>query len=82
MLVGLGKKVDAVLLEQGQFYQSTGGKWVYVLDSSGKTATKRDIEIGRSNPDYLEVLEGLRPGERVIVSDYSGYEDREKIRLR
>jgi HlyD family secretion protein len=80
--VELGKKQDAVLLEQGQFYQTTGGSWVYVVDPSGRTATRRNIVIGRSNPDYLEVLKGLSPDERVVVSEYSGFNGVDRINLK
>jgi HlyD family secretion protein len=66
----LGQPTDAVMLPRGGFFQSTGGQWVFVLDESGKTATKREIRIGRQNPLFYEVLEGLNPGEKVITSNY------------
>ena len=69
----LGQPTDAVIIPRGSFYQSTGGAWIYVLAPEGDRAYKRPIRIGRQNPQYYEVLEGLEPGERVIVSGYENY---------
>ena len=69
----LGQPTDAVIIPRGSFYQSTGGAWIYVLAPEGDRAFKRQIRIGRQNPQYYEVLEGLEPGERVIVSGYENY---------
>ena len=69
----LGQPTDAVIIPRGSFYQSTGGAWIYVLTPEGDRAYKRQIRIGRQNPQYYEVLEGLEPGERVIVSGYENY---------
>ena len=69
----LGQPTDAVIIPRGSFYQSTGGAWIYVLAPEGDRAYKRTIRIGRQNPQYYEVLEGLEPGERVIVSGYENY---------
>jgi HlyD family secretion protein len=66
----LGQPTEAILLPRGGFFQSTGGQWVFVLDESGKIATQRSIRIGRQNPLYYEVLEGLSPGEQVITNSY------------
>ena len=66
----LGESNKALLLQKGGFYQSTGGQWVYVLDNEGKNAVKRNIVIGRHNPKYYEILEGLQEGEKVVVSSY------------
>ncbi|MFC5271879.1 efflux RND transporter periplasmic adaptor subunit [Adhaeribacter terreus] len=71
----------AVLIPRGGFYQSTGGAWAFVVDQSGKFAEKRTIKLGRQNPQYYEVLAGLKPGEKVIVSSYDGYGDIEKLNL-
>ena len=78
----LGQPVEAVLIPRGAFYQKTGGKWIYVVSSDGKRAVKRDIRIGRQNPQYYEVLEGLEPGERVITSSYDGYGEAEQLEIR
>ena len=69
----LGQPVEAVLIPRGAFYQKTGGKWIYVLSPDGSKATRRDIRIGRQNPQYYEVVEGLEPGERVITSSYDNF---------
>jgi len=69
----LGQPVEAVLIPRGAFYQKTGGKWIYVLSPDGSKATKRDIKIGRQNPQYYEVIEGLEPGEKVITSSYDNF---------
>jgi len=66
----LGGISEAILLPRGGFYQVTGGNWVYILANDQKTAFKRPIKIGRQNPQYYEVLEGLEPGELVITSAY------------
>lgn len=66
----LGESAKAILLPRGGFFQSTGGQWVFVLNESGTEATKRNIRIGKYNPQYYEVLEGLEPGETVITSGY------------
>ncbi len=71
----LGQSEEAVLIPRGAFYQKTGGQWIYVMDASGSKATKRKIKIGRQNPQYFEVLEGLNPGEKVITSGYDTYGD-------
>ena len=78
----LGQPSEAVLISRGTFYQKTGGRWIYVLSADGATASKRSITIGRQNPNYYEVIDGLTPGERVIVSGYETYGDNEKLILR
>lgn len=78
----LGEPAKAVLLSRGGFYQSTGGQWIYVLDASGKVATKRNIKIGGQNPQFYEVLEGLRPGEKVITSGYETLGNNDKLVLK
>ena len=78
----LGESKEGILLTKGGFYQTTGGQWVFVLDESGEFAVKRDISIGRQNPRYYEVLGGLEPGEKVIVSSYQNYADHDKLMLK
>jgi len=78
----LGESKQGILLTKGGFYQTTGGQWVFVLDESGEFAVKRDISIGRQNPRYYEVLSGLEPGEKVIVSSYQNYADHDKLILK
>ena len=71
----LGQPEEAVIIPRGTFYQKTGGKWIYVVNNDGTKAVKREIRIGRQNPQYYEVLEGLEPGEKVITSGYETYGD-------
>lgn len=78
----LGESKEGILLTKGGFYQTTGGQWVFVLDESEEFAVKRDISIGRQNPRYYEVLGGLEPGEKVIVSSYQNYADHDKLILK
>jgi len=78
----LGKSEQAVLIPRGTFFQTTGGQWIFVLDKSGSQAYRRPIRIGRQNPNYYEVLEGLEPGERVITSGYEAYKDFEHLSIR
>ncbi|MBR5211366.1 MAG: efflux RND transporter periplasmic adaptor subunit [Bacteroidales bacterium] len=75
----LGQPESAVLIPRGTFYQKTGGKWIYVVSPSGDKAVKREIRIGRQNPQYYEVLEGLEPGEKVITSGYDNFGDNEVL---
>jgi HlyD family secretion protein len=78
----LGESREAILIPRGGFYQSTGGQWVYVVDPSGSHAIRRDIRIGRQNPRFYEVLEGLEPGERVIVSSYDNFGNIDRLILK
>jgi len=71
----LGQSEEAVIIPRGTFYQKTGGKWIYVVNKEGTKAVKREIRIGRQNPQYYEVLEGLSDGEQVITSGYDTYGD-------
>ena len=75
----LGQSKQAVIIPKGTFYSVTGGQWIFVLDKDGKKAYRRKISIGRQNPQYYEVTEGLEPGERVIVSGYEAYKDNEQL---
>lgn len=78
----LGDLSQAVLLPTGGFYQATGGRWVYVLGKSGVEAEKRPIHLGRQNTEYYEVLDGLVPGERVIISSYETFGDVDRLVLK
>jgi HlyD family secretion protein len=73
---------DALIVRRGGFFQETGGNWIYVVDPSGSFATKRNIKIGRQNTSHYEVLEGLQPGEQVIVSSYDSFGGKEKLIFR
>lgn len=74
----LSEDMEAVMLPRGPFFQDTGGQWVYVLNAEG-TAVKREVKLGRQNPDMYEVLEGLVPGDRVVTSRYSAFNDADEI---
>lgn len=78
----LGQSKEAVLVPRGTFYQKTGGRWIYVLTADGSKAYKREIKIGRQNPQYYEVLDGLQPGEQVITSGYDNFGDNECLVIR
>jgi HlyD family secretion protein len=77
----LGQPTEGILIPKGAFFQSTGGSWIFVLDADGGKAYRRNIRIGRQNPQYYEVLEGLGAGERVIVSGYESYRDNQVLVL-
>lgn len=77
----LGGTATALMLPNGPFYQDTGGQWAFVLAPGGKYATRRRIELGRRNPEHVEVLQGLEPGDRVIVSSYEGYQRVDRVEL-
>ena len=77
----LGETAEAILIPRGSFYQATGGRWIYVVDKSGEKAVRREIRIGRQNPQYYEVLEGLQPGEKVITSSYDNFGENEVLIL-
>jgi HlyD family secretion protein len=78
----LGEPQKSLLVSLGGFFNSTGGQWIYVVDPSGDFATKRNIKIGRKNPKYYEVLEGLEKGEKVVTSGYDLFGENEKLILR
>lgn len=78
----LGQPEEAVMIPRGAFYQHTGGRWIYVITGDGSKAYKREIRIGRQNPQYYEVLEGLQPGEKVITSGYDNFGDNDCLVLK
>ena len=75
----LGQPEEAIIISKGTFFQKTGGAWIYVLTEDGTQAVRREIRIGRQNPQYYEVLEGLEPGEKVVVSGYDSFGDAERL---
>jgi len=77
----LGDPTPATLIPNGAFYNETGGAWVFVVAPDGGEAVKRQVRLGRRNADYIEVLEGLEPGERVITSPYTGFADKDRLDL-
>jgi HlyD family secretion protein len=72
----IGDSSKALLIPNGAFFNDTGGNWLFVVDKSGRGATRRQVQLGRRNADFIEVLGGLSPGERVITSSYSGLVDK------
>jgi HlyD family secretion protein len=78
----LGESQKAIMIPKGGFFQSTGGQWIFVVNESGTEAVKRQIQIGKQNPQYYEILEGLKPGEKVITSGYELFGDNDKIVLK
>jgi HlyD family secretion protein len=75
----LGDSSKALLIPNGAFFNDTGGNWVFVVDRGGNSATKRAVQLGRRNADFIEVLSGLKPGDRVITSSYSGLTDKDHL---
>lgn len=80
--LSLSDETQATLLAKGGFYQSTGGNWVYVINPATGTASKRDIRVGRQNPNFYEVLDGLDDGEVVIISSYENFGDKDELVLK
>lgn len=77
----LGEPTHGVLIPRGTFFQVTGGNWIFVVDKDGKKAYRRNIKIGRQNPQYYEVVEGLERGEKVIISGYEAYKENEILNI-
>jgi HlyD family secretion protein len=77
----LGDNSDALLIPNGSFYQETGGNWIFVVSPDGSEAVKRSVRLGRRNTDFIEVLDGLEPGEKVITSPYTSYVDMDRLTL-
>ena len=80
--LALSDETQALLLAKGGFYQQTGGNWVFKVDNDGKTAYKVDVQLGRQNPDYYEVLSGLQPGDKVVTSSYENYGNMQELVLK
>ena len=77
----LGDPTPARLIPNGSFYNDTGGNWVFVVSADGRSAEKRNVRLGRRNADYIEVLDGLDPGERVLTSPYTGLIDKDRLSI-
>jgi HlyD family secretion protein len=77
----LGSPSDSLLIPNGAFYQDTGGNWVFVVTVDGTRAVKRNVRMGRRNLKFIEVLDGLEPGEQVITSPYTNYLDMDRLEL-
>ncbi|SFC58992.1 HlyD family secretion protein [Parapedobacter composti] len=79
--LALSDETKAILLAKGGFYQQTGGNWVFKLTDDGKAAYRVDIQLGRQNPDYYEVISGLTPGDKVVTSSYETYDRIQELRI-
>lgn len=77
--LSLSDQTQAVLLAKGGFYQQTGGNWIFKVGENGQKAYKVDIQLGRQNPEFYEVLEGLKPGDKVVTSSYENYGDMQEL---
>lgn len=77
--LSLSDPSEAILLPNGAFFQDTGGQWVFVVDGEGSFAQRRPVRLGRKNTRFVEVVEGLTPGERVITSTYQNYMDMARL---
>ena len=77
----LGDNADAILIPNGSFYQETGGNWIFVVSADGTEAVKRTVRLGRRNTDFIEVLDGLEPGEKVVTSPYTSYVGMDRLTL-
>jgi len=80
--LALSDETQALLLAKGGFYQQTGGNWVFKVSDGGKTAYRVDVQLGRQNPDYYEVLNGLKPGDKVVTSSYENYGNMQELVLK
>ncbi|TWI79356.1 HlyD family secretion protein [Lacibacter cauensis] len=80
--LALSDETKALLLPKGGFYQQTGGNWIFKVSENGKTAYKIDIQLGRQNPDYYEILQGLKPGDKVVTSSYESYGTMQELILK
>jgi multidrug efflux pump subunit AcrA (membrane-fusion protein) len=80
--IELGQPEDALIIDKGNFYQNTGGQWIFKLDKSGTRAVRTNISVGRQNPEQYEVLNGLAEGDRVIISGYGSFGDAQELVLK
>ena len=80
--LALGDETQALLIPKGGFYQQTGGNWIFKLSEDGKKAYKVDIQLGRQNPDYYEIIQGLKEGDKVVTSSYENYGDMGELILK
>lgn len=80
--LALSDETEGILLAKGGFYQQTGGNWVFRVSNDGTTAYKTEVQLGRQNPDYYEVLSGLKPGDKVVTSSYENYTNMQELVLK
>jgi HlyD family secretion protein len=82
ILLALSEERQSVLVPRGGFYQQTGGNWIFKVSDDGKTAYRADIQLGNQNPEYYEVLQGLKPGDKVVTSSYENYGTMQELILK
>ena len=82
ILLALSDERQSVLVPRGGFYQQTGGNWIFKVSDDGKTAFRADIQLGNQNPEYYEVLQGLKPGDKVVTSSYENYGSMQELILK
>jgi HlyD family secretion protein len=82
ILLALSDETTAILVPKGGFYQQTGGNWIFKVNDAGTMAYKVEIQLGRQNPDYYEVLSGLKPGDKVVTSSYENYGNMQELVLK
>jgi HlyD family secretion protein len=80
--LALSDETQAVLIPKGGFYQQTGGNWIFKVSEDGTKAYRVDIQLNRQNPDFYEVVQGLKPGEKVVTSSYENYEKMQELVLK
>jgi HlyD family secretion protein len=80
--LALSDETQAVLVPKGGFFQQTGGNWIFKVKEDGSKAYKVDVQLGRQNPDYYEVLSGLQPGDKVVTSSYENYGNMQELVLK
>lgn len=78
----LGDESQALIIPNGAFYQDTGGSWIFVVANDESVATRRNVRLGRRNNRFIEVIEGLEVGEKVITSPYTSYTDIQRLTLK
>ncbi|MDP4130530.1 MAG: efflux RND transporter periplasmic adaptor subunit, partial [Bacteroidota bacterium] len=82
ILLALSEARQSVLVPRGGFYNQTGGNWIFKVSDDGKTAYRADIQLGNQNPEYYEVLQGLKPGDKVVTSSYENYGNIQELVLK
>lgn len=81
MKLTLGDTTEALIIPDGAFYQDTGGQWLFVVSADGSQAVRRNVRLGRRNARFIEVLDGLEPGEKVVTSPYTGFLDKDRLQI-
>ena len=80
--LALSQEKQALLIPKGGFFQKTGGNWVFKLTDDGKMAYKTDVQLGSQNTEFYEVIQGLKPGDKIITSNYDNFGDKQELILK